>query len=113
MARTPTIEAFAPWAGGLVGPLAWYAQQQGLGSLTYYACAAANPVFILLTGMIAAAAVVASGLLSRRAWRSGGASPELNPRRFVALVSMLAAAVFTLTILFQTLAGVLIPGCAR
>jgi hypothetical protein len=107
------LDVLAPWAGGFFGPAVWYVHQQGMGDLTYYACEAANPWTVGLGGVLACAAVLAAGAWSAAAWREGGAKPEFDVRRFLALVSVMAAGLFTVAILFQTLAGLLIPGCAR
>ncbi|MBC6982561.1 hypothetical protein [Caulobacter sp. 17J80-11] len=102
----------APWAGLFAGPLAWWLHQQGMGALTFFDCDAST-LATLLTGLVALLAVAAAG-----AWSWGAAARErLEPardvRRFAGLVSAGAAVVFGLAIAFQTLAGALIPECAR
>jgi hypothetical protein len=103
----------APWAGVTVAPAAWFVQQQGLGQLTYFACGTAGPWTVVLSGLAALAATLAAGLWSLSAWRDGEAKPEFDVRRFVALGSVMAAGLFALAVVFQSLAGLLIPGCAR
>ena len=107
------LQPLAPWAGGAVAPAAWYGQQQGLGLLTYFGCAAAGPLVVVLVGVLAAAAVAGAGWWSAGEWRSGEAAPARDHRRFIAGVSVLMAGLFLLAIVFQTLAGLFLPGCAR
>ena len=111
--RRALSDLLAPWAGGFFGAAAWYGHQQGLGMLTYYACHGANPLSVLAASVLALAVTVGAGIWSLGAWRGGEAKPEFDQRRFLALVSVMAAALFTVVIVFQTLAGLLIPGCAR
>lgn len=107
------LQPLAPWAGGAVAPAAWYGQQQGLGQLTYFGCTAANPVSVVLVGLLAAAAVAAAGWWSAGEWRGREGPPVMDHRRFVAGVSVLMAGLFLLAIAFQTVAGLFLPGCAR
>jgi hypothetical protein len=109
----PALQALAPWAGGAVAPAAWYGQQQGLGLVTYFGCAAAGPVVVVLVGLVAAAAATAAGWWSAGEWLGREATPAVDHRRFVAGISVLMAGLFLLAIAFQTLAGLFLPGCAR
>ncbi len=113
MSKPDALAALAPWAGLLTAPVAWYAHQQGSGGLVYFRCAASQPSINLLAGLVALAVTAAAGAWSWTAWKRGSAAPAMDLTRFTALVSVLAAAVFCLAIGFQTLAGLLIPSCAR
>jgi hypothetical protein len=113
MSKTAPLSALAPWAGLLVGPAAWYGFQQGLGSLVYFRCGASQPPVNLLTGLLAIAVTAAAGWWSWGVWKRRTGPPAIDVARFAALLSVLSATIFCIGIGFQTLAGLLIPPCAR
>ena len=111
--RAAIRESLQPWAGAFFGPALWYAHQQGLGVLVYFNCRAAGPVSVLLASVVAIGGVVAAGWWSSLVWRRRQSPPDFDVRRFIGLGSVLAAGVFTLALIFQTMAGLIVPGCAR
>jgi hypothetical protein len=107
-----------PSAGLYAGPLAWLVSLQVNYALVPWICA--HHVQLIHPVTVASALIsIAGGLLSWRAWRSAG--PEVppdrsgggRPHRFVALVGVLAAALFTLVILLQGAAALVLQGCER
>ena len=92
-------------------PVAWYGAQQGLGVLVRLHCSAA---------MAPGAAVCALALLgcALAVWlsagqgRSGESAPAQTDTVLRWLV-LLGACVFGLAIVFQTLAVLIVPSCAR
>ena len=99
----------APWAGLVTSPVVWYAHQQGLGDVVYFRCGLANTATTLVASLAAVVLLALAGAWSASTLKARG--PELP--RFAALASLLAVCLFGLAILFQTLAGVIIPACAR
>ncbi|MFL5239238.1 MAG: hypothetical protein ACJ8EL_16920 [Rhizomicrobium sp.] len=105
-------------AGLFVGGLAWTVSTVIGSAYADYSCA----LRLTITGMIAAGALfltLVGGLLS---WRSSRllqainlspAMPARHARIFLAQVSMMAAAVFGLAILFQLAASGIFSGCER
>jgi len=104
------------WAGLIVGPVAWALHHQGGSNFNYADCRAWDGTAVVLTGVLALAAVLGAGGLSLSAWRRGGGAAGAShdpPGRFVAGLSLMSAALFALTILIQMAAGLLVPACMR
>jgi hypothetical protein len=101
----------SPWAAAIAGAFAWALHQQVLGDLLHFDCRRGGAWTGLAIG-VACLLLIASGVAitvaSRHANGWGG-----DTRRFVASVSLMAAGLFVLPVLLQTLAGFVLPGCAR
>jgi hypothetical protein len=107
------------WAAAALfaGAAAWTLQQQAGYVAASWICgeAASGPVW-LLTGA-ALVLLVAGAWASWRALRLLFASDQtedsdrLRPRRFLGLVSVMAALLFLFTILLQAAAAFYLPGC--
>jgi hypothetical protein len=105
-------------AGLFIGGIAWTVSTVIGPAYADYSCA----LRLTITGMIAAAALLLTlvgGLLSWRSTRFlqainvSPAMPARHARIFLAQVSMMAAAVFGLAILFQLAASGIFSGCER
>jgi hypothetical protein len=102
----------APWAGSVAGPLAWVIHHQGLADTVYFDCAAGNPASALGLGAALLALSLGAALLSWTA-RGDGEEGMARNRRFIGGLSAGMGLLFSLAITYQTLAGMLIPGCLR
>lgn len=117
MAHAPIrkrLDQLMPWAGLLGGTIGALGQHQTMSNLIYERCELGNPLLMGLSGLIAAAVVVAGGLLSLAILRSSVAdatTPDQGSRRFIAGVSAMSAGIFLLVVIAQTLAGFIIPDC--
>jgi hypothetical protein len=102
-----------PWSGWIAGLLGWMLSHQLGSDLAQLDCGRAEPVTMLLIGASGAALAVAGGLLSLSIWRMPAKldQPHAGTRRFAAGTGALAAAIFLLAILFQTISSFLIPQC--
>jgi hypothetical protein len=108
----------APAAGLFAGSIAWLISTQLNYALVGWACSAGAG---WVTSAAAAALMVVSlggGLLSWRAWANAGPVPEPDssiaaPRRLLAGIGVLSAALFALVIGLQGTAGLLLQGCER
>lgn len=101
----------SPWAAAIAGALAWALQQQVLGDLLHFDCRRGGAWTGLGLGagcVVLVVAGVATTLASRRADGWGSAT-----RRFVASVSLMAAGLFLLPVVLATVAGFVLPECAR
>ena len=103
-----------PWAGWIGGGLGWALSDQIGSDLVQLNCAAADPLLMAAIGMAGALLAIGGGLLSFRHWRASGADTSRDhagSRRFLALVSSMAAGIFLLAIVFQTMSSFIIPRC--
>ncbi len=103
---TSTLRArIAPWAGLIAGPTCWALNQQGFTSLLHFDCHLGSGVKGVVSFVVLAIILIASGIVS---WRARG---EMELQRFIALSSVMAAALFLLALVFQTAATLILPGC--
>jgi hypothetical protein len=106
-----------PSAGLYAGPIAWLVSLQIKYALVPWICA--NHVQLVHPVTLASALVsIAGGFLSWRAWRSAGPEPldasgGGHPHRFIAMMGIMSAALFTLVILLQGAAALVLQGCER
>ena len=99
----------APWAGMVAAALAALVQHQGIGDALHFDCAFGARGANLVAGLAAMLLVLLGGAWSWRACR--GPSDSAEPRRFVAGLSVMAAALAALLVAWATLAGFLVPAC--
>jgi hypothetical protein len=98
---------FRAWTGLVVAPLAWLALQQGLGTLTYRACAHAGPPLGPLLGAGASLACAAAAAVS------GLGLPASGRDRFMGEIAAGVAALLAFACALITLSAWLVPACAR
>jgi len=110
-------EAGIAWAGLLTGPIAWILSLQAKYSLVPWECAHQFPMIHVVT-IVTILIGLAGGYLSWRALatlvpeppdRSGGG----RPHKFVAVMGLLSAALFTFLIVLQGSAALVFNGCER
>ena len=95
-----------PWAGMIGAGFGWALSHQIGSDLVQDNCNAANPIVMILIGLIGLAIAGFGGLLS---WRAIGR--EDGGRKFVSFVGVLRAALFALAIFLQTAATLFLPAC--
>ena len=105
------LSRLAPWGGLIAGVLAWSVQQQFLADVLHYGCPPAQRWIGIVSGCIAAAVVIAGGLVSlcASAWRARG---DLGARTFIARISVVAAAFFLIAVVMTTAATLLVRPCS-
>jgi hypothetical protein len=112
MSRPLRYSAWSPWAGLFAGAAGWFAHQTFGADANYWDCRLGGPLWAGGLGLACAALVAAGGWMSWISRLSGGEdTPET--RRFSGLVGAATAAIFLMAIAFQTLAGLIVPACAR
>jgi hypothetical protein len=116
----PSLRAVevASWAPVLVGPIAWFADQQVIYALVPRACATGSHFGIHAANLVALLAVVAGAVLGFRDWRMAGeVSDELDRAaghdRFLGLLGLMLCAFFVLPIAAQAIAAFIIDPCQR
>ena len=108
------MKALAPWAGWIGGIAGWMASDQIGSDLAQQNCARADPPVMLVIGLLGAAIALSGAAISWNAWRRRPDEeivPARATRRFIAITGVLAAGIFTLAILFQTISSFIIPQC--
>ena len=105
---------WAPWAGLAAAAAAVALNHQILADTVYFDCSRGNPLTVSATSVIALLLTIGGGLLSWRArGRGEDQGPEPRSRRFLALLSVMAAALAVFAIVLQLMAGMIVPTCAR
>jgi hypothetical protein len=111
-----TSPSWRAWAGLFGGFAGWAFHHQVGSSGNFARCSTANGWLAIAIGLVACVIIVASGALSWTAWRrsgGGGASSHEAAGRFVPAISLMAAALFLLTVLVQMTAALIVPACWR
>lgn len=98
-----------PWAGLIGGGFGWALTHQIGANLVQDRCQAGGPLTLALLGLLGLAVAAAGAFFSWSLWRKQDAAQAT--RTFLAALGLLAAALFSVAILFQTIAGFVIPRC--
>ena len=108
MSGRPDFGELRPWAGLIASMLAAGGQHQLVSDGLHFDCRFGDGN--LAVGIVALLLIVVGAWIS---WRALRAHPEPeSARRFVAQMSLMAAALFALLVLWQTMAGLILPSCA-
>jgi hypothetical protein len=99
-------------AGLFAGVAAWAVHQQAGIILASWSCSAA-PAAIKSSGIAAALVLLIGAMLSGMALQRVRGSPDDGaPRRFLAEISLMGAALFFFAVFLQVCASFFLPGCA-
>ena len=96
----------APWGGWIGGGAGWVLSHQIGSDLAQAKCGAADPLLMILIGLIGLGMALFGGLSSLAARRR-----EVGGRVFVAYVGVLFALVLGIAIAMQTSAALILPRC--
>ena len=108
MSGRPDFGELRPWAGLIAGMLGAGGQHQLVSDGMHFDCRFGEND--LLVGIVALLLIALGAWISWRALRAHPAPG--SARRFVAQMSLMAAALFALMVLWQTMAGFILPACA-
>jgi hypothetical protein len=100
----------APWAGLIAGMLGAGLQHQSISDALHFECSFDASSADLLVGALALSLIIVGSGISWSVSRTDDAKAET--RRFIAHLSLMGAALFALMVLWQTLAGFIVPPCA-
>jgi hypothetical protein len=98
-------------AGLFAGAAAWAMHQQVGYIEASWACGRTAAPVIWLTGAVATVVLLTGTLLSALALRRAGLGEGERPHRFMATVSLMAAALFLFALALQAVAALFLPGC--
>ena len=105
------------WFAVLAGPLAWMLGLNAQYSLVRLACAKGNMLYLHAVTVLTLALALAGVWMALREWRRTGRHwPDehggtMSRSRFMAVVGLMAGALFSLTIVAQWLANVFLNPC--
>jgi hypothetical protein len=113
IARTRArLAGLAPWAGLVAAGTGWGLHQQVVADALHFDCTRTAGATGIAWGLACVAIVLAGASVSWRARPAAGASAGDAPlRRFIVHLGLMAAALATLGIGLNILAGLLLPGC--
>ena len=105
--KTPIFAELKPWSGLIASMGAVGLQHQLVSDSMHFDCRYGG--YDLLVGLAALVLIAIGALVS---WSAVRAHPEPeSTRRFVAHMSLMAAALFALMVLWGIMAGAILPGC--
>ena len=105
--KMPNFAELKPWAGLIAGMGAAGLQHQLVSDSMHFDCR--NGDYDLVVGLAALLVIGAGGLVS---WSAVCAHPDPDStRRFVAQMSLMAAVLFALMVLWGIMAGAILPAC--
>ena len=103
-----TRDRFMPWAGLALSTLGGGLAHQIGAESTFQDCRYSSPTIVILAAVLGLALIVLGALGSWRVWNGENEGPS---RRMVALVSLMACAVFTMAVVLPIIASLVIPRC--
>ena len=107
--KTKSIrDGFMPWAGLALGTTGYFLAHQIGSDATLQACRVGSP-WIVIVGTIVGLAVVGLGAFG--SWGVYAADSEAPARRLVAIVGLMACALYALGIILPFVAALIIPRC--
>lgn len=101
-------DGFMPWAGLALGTTGYFLAHQIGSDSTFQDCRAGSP-WIVVLGTVVGLAVVGAGALG--SWSVYAAPDESPARRLVAIVGLLACALFAVGVILPFIAAFVIPQC--
>jgi len=101
-------DRFMPWAGLALGTAGYFLAHQIGSDSTFQDCRVGSPLIVLL-GTIIGLLVIGPGALG--SWRIFGADAETPARKLVAIVGLMACALFALGVILPLVASLVIPRC--
>ena len=103
-------DGFMPWAGLALGTTGYFLVHQVGSDSTFQDCRVGSPLIVIIAALVGLAIVSLGAFGSFRVFRSEDEAPS---RRLVAVVSVLACALYVIAILLPVAASLIIPQCWR
>lgn len=101
-------DRFMPWSGIALGTVGVALAQQIGADSTFQDCSFSSPMMVI-AGAIVGLVLVALGALG--SWRVYEADAETPSRRMIAVVGLMACAIYALAIVLPFIASLVIPRC--
>ena len=107
--KTKSIpDGFMPWAGLALGTTGYFLAHQIGSDSTFQDCRVGSPMMVTL-GTILGLMVIGLGALG--SWGVYAAESETPARKLIAIVGLLACALYVMGIVLPLIAALLIPQC--
>jgi uncharacterized membrane protein YidH (DUF202 family) len=101
-------DRFMPWAGLALGTLgAGFAHQLGADA-TFQDCRVGSPLIVIIGAIVGLILIGAGALGSWRVYNADGEGPS---RRMIAIVSLMACAIYAVAVILPFIAALVIPRC--
>jgi hypothetical protein len=101
-------DGFMPWAGLALGTIGFFLAHQIGSDATFQDCSVGAPLIVVLGTLIG---LLAIGVGALGSWRIYAAEGETPARMLIAVVGMLACALYLMGVLLPFIAALVIPGC--
>jgi len=101
-------DGFMPWAGLALGTTGYFLAHQIGSASTFQDCRFSSPLIVVVSTLIG---LLVIGLGALGSWRIYAADAESPARRFVAVVGLLACALYTIGVILPLVASLVIPRC--
>ncbi len=101
-------DGFMPWSGLALGTAGYFLTHQLGSDSTFQDCRFSSPWIVLLASLLG---LVVIGLGAFGSWRIYAAKQEAPARRLVAVVGLLACALYTIGVVLPAIASLIIPRC--
>ncbi|MFL6759517.1 hypothetical protein [Sphingomonas sp.] len=101
-------DGFMPWAALALGTAGFFLAHQLGSDATFQDCRVGSPLIVII-GTFAGLAIIGLGALG--SWRVYGSEREAPARRFVAVVGLLACALYAIGVILPLIASLVIPRC--
>ena len=108
MSRTRIRDGFMPWAGLALGTAGFFLTHQLGSDATFQDCRVGSP-WMVIVGTLLGVAATALGALG--SWGVYASHAEAPARRLIAVVSLLACALYVIAIVLPFIAALVIPPC--
>ena len=107
--KTKSIrDGFLPWSGLALGTTGYFLAHQIGSDATFQDCRVGTP-WIVILGTIVGLAVIGGGAFG--SWGVYAADSETPARRLVAVVGMMACALYAIGVTLPFIAALIIPPC--
>jgi hypothetical protein len=101
-------DGFMPWAALALGTTGFFIAHQLGSDATFQDCRVGSPMIVII-GTFVGLAIVGLGALG--SWRIYTSESEAPARRLVAVVGLLACALYVIGLLLPLIASLVIPRC--
>ena len=107
--RTKSIrDGFMPWAALALGTVGYFLAHQIGSDATFQDCRVGSPSVVVL-GAVVGMALIGAGALG--SWGVYAADRESPARKLIAIVGLLACALFAMGVILPFIAAFIIPSC--